>query len=74
MDPSYRHLPLHTLPLPTYSEGTVRDIDRAPADDDCVFDGLLWHIHTDECVVPVIFDLDVDRNTLCILERNKQKS
>lgn len=59
-----------------YPEGAARNIDIAPGDDDSVFDGFAGNINTAEGAVSVIGDLDVDGETLSILEaqRNDQHS
>lgn len=44
----------------SYPKGAVGDIDVSPGDDDGVFDGLEGGVHTQECVVSFVSDLDMD--------------
>lgn len=54
-----------------YPEGAAGNIDITPGDDDSVFDGFAGNINTAEGAVSVIFDLDVNGETLSILEAQR---
>ncbi|MEQ2159625.1 hypothetical protein GOODEAATRI_024948 [Goodea atripinnis] len=55
-----------------YPEGTVGNIDFTPGDDDCVLDGFGGNVDTEVGAVSIICNLDVNRETVCILVRYPQ--
>lgn len=51
-----------------YPEGAVGDVDFPPGDDNGVFNGLGGNVNTEVGAVSIVRDLDIDWETLRILE------
>lgn len=51
----------------SYPEGAVGDIDFAPGDNDCVFDGFCGNVNTEVGAISVISDLHVNREAVGVL-------
>lgn len=60
--------------LNSYPEGAVGHIDLSPADDDGVFDGLDWGVHTQVGAIPFVCDFNVDGAAFSILSRSNSTS
>lgn len=54
----------------SYPEGAVGDVDFTPGDDEGVFDGFCRDVNTEVAAVSIICDLDVDGETICILNKH----
>lgn len=61
-------------PFSSYPEGAVGHIDLPPGDDDGVFDGLDWSVHTQVSAIAFVCHLDVDGAAFRILSRSKSTS
>lgn len=51
----------------SHPEGAVGNVDLPPGDDDGVFNGLDRSVHTQECAVSLVIDLDVDGTAFSVL-------
>lgn len=58
----------------SYPEGAVGHIDLPPGDDDGVFDGLDWSVHTQVSAVAFVCNFNVDGAAFSILSRPKSTS
>ena len=58
----------------SYPEGAVGHVDLSPGDDDGVFDGLGWSVHTQVSAIAFVVDFNVDGAAFSILSRSKSIS
>ena len=58
----------------SYPEGAAGHVDLPPGDDDGVFDGFGGNVDADEGAVSSLCDLDVDGESLCVLEAQTHTS
>lgn len=61
-------------PFSSYPEGAIGHIDLSPGDDDGVFDGLDWSVHTQVSAIAFVCNLNVDGAPFRILSRSKSTS
>lgn len=53
----------------SHPERAVGNVDLSPRDDDGVLKRLGWDVDTKERAVPIIHDLNVNREAFCILKK-----
>lgn len=58
----------------SYPERAIGHADFSPGDDDGVFNGLDWSVHTQKCAISFVRDLDVDSVAFSILSGYKSMS
>lgn len=58
----------------SYPKGAVGHIDLSPGDDDGVFDGLDWSVHTQVSAIAFVCNFNVDGAAFSILSRSKSMS
>lgn len=58
----------------SHPEGAVGHVDLSPGDDEGVFDGLGWGVHTQVGPIASVCDLNVDAAAFSILSRSKSTS
>lgn len=51
----------------SYPKGAVGDVDLTPGDDDGVFNGFNWSVHTLKRAISSVSDSDVDDATFSVL-------
>lgn len=58
----------------SYPERAVGHINLSPSDDDGVFDGLDWSVHTQICAISFVGDFNVDSAAFSILSEHNSLS